>query len=97
MDTGASVSVTNTKDLPLGIKPTLTDFVKLITTNGSSLELLGSVNIVINLKIFNFSIQCTFAKNLVGYSLLGTDFIDTCKANIDFVEKQMTLTKVQLF
>lgn len=35
---GASVSVINTKDLPLDIKRTLTDFVEPITANSYSLE-----------------------------------------------------------
>lgn len=66
--------------------------VKLITANGSSLDSLGTVEIIVNFKNIEFPLQCLVVKNLIGPNMLGTDFLNLYNANINFVRKQLVLT-----
>jgi hypothetical protein len=50
------------------------DFINLITSNGSNLELLGTVDVTLNLNNFDFPIKYMVVENLVGPSLLVIAF-----------------------
>lgn len=91
IDTGATVSIINVKKLPTLVKLKQINFVNLITANGSNLELLGTVDVTLNFNNVDFPIKYMVVENLVGPSLLGTDFLNKYQANIDFVNKQIIL------
>ncbi|KNE88633.1 hypothetical protein PSTG_17949, partial [Puccinia striiformis f. sp. tritici PST-78] len=92
IDTGATASIINADNLPVGITPKAIDCVKLITANGSDLELLGIINTVVVFENIKFLIKCMVVRNLVGPSLIGTDFLELYQAKINFVNKQIVLT-----
>jgi len=92
IDTGATASIINADNLPLGITPKAVDCVKLITANGSDLKLLGIINTIVTLENIEFPIKCMVVRNLVGASLIGTNFLNLYQAKINFVNKQIVLT-----
>jgi len=92
VDTGATASIINADKLTLGITPKAIDCVKLITANGSNLKLLGIVDTIVIFENIEFPIKYMVVENLVGPSLIGTDFLNLYQAKINFVDKQIILT-----
>jgi len=92
VDTGATASIINADNLPIGITPKAIDCVKLITANGSDLKLLGIINTIVMFESIEFPIKCMVVGNLVGPSLIGTDFLELYQAKINFVNRQIVLT-----
>ena len=92
IDTGATASIINFKDLPSNIEPTVIDNnIKLITANGSDLILLGIVKLKLELQSIIFPTRCIVVKNLVRPSLLGTDFLKLYDGLINFRDEQIQL------
>lgn len=74
IDTGATVSIINVKKLPTSVNLKPMNCVKLITANGSNLKLLGIVDTIVIFENIEFPIKYMVVENLVGPSLIGTDF-----------------------
>jgi predicted aspartyl protease len=93
IDTGATASIINVEKLPPNIKLNeINNNVKLVTANGSDLILLGIVEFKLELQNTIFPTQCIVVKNLVGPSLLGTDFLKLYHGLINFQNEQIKLS-----
>lgn len=64
IDTSFTSSINNVKN----VKITEINVIKLIIANGSNLELLGTIDLIMKFKNFDFPIQCIAVQNLIGHN-----------------------------
>lgn len=95
IDTGAYYSIVSEqffKRLALPLRRLETnEYQKLCLADGKPVDLLGKVEITIKINGLSIPFECRVLPNLAYDLILGLDFLESTKAQIDFKERILTL------
>lgn len=93
MDSGATISVVDTKQIKLTDSVIRKQNVKIHTANGSILNVEGKMKINISFQNIIFPLEFILVTNLAGPALLGTDFLSKYRVQLDFFNRSITMYK----
>lgn len=93
LDSGATISVINIKQVQIKNAFIDTKNVRVHTANGSILKVEGKMDINILFHNLIFPIQFVLVSNLAGPALLGTDFLSKYRVQLDFFNKEIVMYK----